>query len=93
MHGESYCINFKKALKNGFLINTKYIHKCNVILNKISEPYLNPTSYLKEKSQNLFTNQGLAIGLRVLILKFRLRPLPKIKSLILKLSLQFELKW
>ena len=42
----------------GFFVNAKYIHKCNVILNKTVTklftilkkyffPYLNPTSYLK----------------------------------------------
>ena len=43
----------------GFFVNTKYIHKHNVIFNKILAklvtiltkcffPYLNPTSYLKD---------------------------------------------
>ena len=60
---EIYMLKFNVSILNrlkimGFFVNTKYIHKNNVILNKTVTklvtilanyffPYLNPTSYLK----------------------------------------------
>ena len=60
-------VSILNRLKTIFFVNTKYIHKCNVSLNKTVTKlciiltkcffsYLNPTSYLKQDFWGLFVH-------------------------------------